>query len=107
MNRGILATCYGKLSKDVSLGDLQEIYKEFYSEDYFIRITEDIPETKWVKGSNFCDIGLSFDKRTNNVIVVSAIDNLIKGAAGQAIQNMNIMFGFDEWEGLDFPSMIP
>lgn len=107
MNRGILATCYGKPTKNFSLDNLEEIYKEFYSDDYFIRIVEDIPETKWVKGSNFCDIGIRFDKRTNNVVIVSAIDNLIKGAAGQAIQNMNIMFGFDEWEGLNFPSMIP
>lgn len=107
MNRGILATCYSKLSKKLSLDNLNEIYTEFYSNDYFVRVTRDVPETKWVKGSNFCDIGIRFDKRTNNIIVVSAIDNLIKGAAGQAIQNMNIMSGFDEWEGLDFPSMIP
>ncbi|SKC92163.1 N-acetyl-gamma-glutamyl-phosphate reductase [Maledivibacter halophilus] len=107
MNRGILATCYGKLSKSISLDNIQEIYEEFYSNDYFVRVSEDIPETKWVKGSNFCDIGIRFDKRTGNIIVVSAIDNLIKGAAGQAVQNMNIMCGFDEYEGLNFPSMIP
>jgi len=91
----------------MALGELQEIYKKFYSDKYFVRVIDDIPETKWVKGSNFCDISIRFDKRTNNIIVVSAIDNLIKGAAGQAIQNMNIMSGFDEWEGLNFPSMIP
>ncbi len=107
MNRGILATCYGKASTEVSLADLQKIYTDFYSEDYFVRVVEDIPETKWVTGSNFCDIGIKFDKRTNRIIAISAIDNLIKGAAGQAVQNMNIMCGFDEWEGLNFPSMMP
>lgn len=107
MNRGILATCYSRATKKLSSDDLHDIYREFYSEDHFIRITEDIPETKWVKGSNFCDIGMRFDKRTGNIVIVSAIDNLIKGAAGQALQNMNIMCGFDEWEGLNFPSMIP
>lgn len=107
MNRGILATCYSHASREVSLAELQEIYTDFYSDNYFVRVVEDIPETKWVKGSNFCDIGVRFDKRTNRIIVISAIDNLIKGAAGQAVQNMNIMCGFDEWEGLNFPAMIP
>lgn len=107
MNRGILATCYSKAKGDVSLSDIQGIYRDFYSDDYFVRVIEDIPETKWVKGSNFCDIGIRFDKRTNRIITISAIDNLIKGAAGQAVQNMNIMCGFDEWEGLNFPSMVP
>ncbi|WP_432662184.1 N-acetyl-gamma-glutamyl-phosphate reductase [Wukongibacter baidiensis] len=107
MNRGILATCYSKASRELSSEDLHDVYRDFYSEDYFVRIAEDIPETRWVKGSNFCDIGIRFDKRTNKIIAISAIDNLIKGAAGQAIQNMNIMCGFDEWEGLNFPAMVP
>lgn len=107
MNRGILSTCYSKLNKQLDSKEIYGIYAEFYSDSYFVRITEDIPETKWVKGSNFCDIGIRFDNRTGNIVVVSAIDNLIKGAAGQAVQNMNIMCGFDEYEGLNFPSMIP
>lgn len=107
MNRGILATCYSKLAQGCSVEALEEIYKDFYSHNYFVRILEYIPETKWVKGSNFCDIGIVLDNKTNRVIVIAAIDNLIKGAAGQAIQNMNIMLGFDEWEGLNFPGMIP
>lgn len=107
MNRGILATCYSRAAKKLSSKDLYEVYKDYYSKDYFVRVFDDIPETKWVKGSNFCDIGIRFDKRTGSIIVLSAIDNLIKGSAGQAVQNMNIMCEFDEWEGLNFPSMIP
>ncbi|WP_432406223.1 N-acetyl-gamma-glutamyl-phosphate reductase [Wukongibacter sp. M2B1] len=107
MNRGILATCYSRASSELSLSDLKEIYNDFYSENYFVRVIQDIPETKWVRGSNFCDIGIRLDKRTNRIVTISAIDNLIKGAAGQAVQNMNIMCGFNEWEGLDFPSMVP
>ncbi|MEA4816566.1 MAG: N-acetyl-gamma-glutamyl-phosphate reductase [Lachnospiraceae bacterium] len=109
MNRGILATCYSKLSKEASYEDIYKIYSDFYKDEYFVRLTKKgvFPETKWVKGSNFIDIGLAVDERTNRVIVVSAIDNLVKGAAGQAVQNMNIMFGFDEKTGLSYVPPFP
>lgn len=107
MNRGILATCYANLVNDISEEELHELYSSFYENEHFIRIIKDLPETKWVKGSNICDISIRVDKRTKKVIVVSTIDNLIKGAAGQAVQNMNIMFGIDENMGLDLLSMFP
>lgn len=107
MNRGILATCYGNLAKEIEEKDLYEIYKDFYNKSPFVRIMKSIPETRWVKGTNLCDIGLRVDKRTNRIIVVSAIDNLIKGAAGQAVQNMNIMMELDETEGLNLMAMMP
>ena len=102
MNRGILATCYAKAKNEVKLEELINLYKTFYKNNFFIRIknsANDV-ETKFVTNSNFVDIGISYDKRTNNIIVTSAIDNLIKGASGQAVQNMNIMFDLDESEGL-------
>ncbi|WFD08643.1 N-acetyl-gamma-glutamyl-phosphate reductase [Tepidibacter hydrothermalis] len=107
MNRGILTTCYGNLVKDISQEELYKIYSSFYKDESFVRVIEEIPETKWVKGSNFCDIAIRVDERTKKVIIVSAIDNLIKGAAGQAVQNMNIMFNLDENKGLDLLSMFP
>ena len=107
MNRGILNTCYGTLVKKISKEELYELYKKEYQGDYFIRVIDDIPETKWVKGTNFCDIGLRVDERTNRVILVSAIDNMMKGAAGQGVQNMNIMFGLEETTGLQIAPMIP
>ncbi|WP_026884478.1 N-acetyl-gamma-glutamyl-phosphate reductase [Clostridium akagii] len=100
MNRGILAVCYGKLNKAYTTEDLIKLYKSFYAKDYFIRVNDELPETRWVKDSNFCDISLRVDQRTNTVIAISAIDNLIKGAAGQAIQNMNLMFGLEETTSL-------
>jgi N-acetyl-gamma-glutamyl-phosphate reductase len=107
MNRGILSTCYGSLKVETSTEELLELYKEFYKEDYFVKILNTLPETRWVKGSNLCHISVRVDKRTNRVIVISAIDNLVKGAAGQAVQNMNVMFGFKETEGLEFIAMAP
>ncbi len=107
MNRGILSTCYGNLKKQCSTEDIIKVYRDFYKEESFIKVIDALPETKWVRGSNLCQIGLRVDKRTNKVIVLSVIDNLIKGAAGQAVQNMNLMFGFDEREGLNFISMLP
>ncbi|WP_027626086.1 N-acetyl-gamma-glutamyl-phosphate reductase [Clostridium lundense] len=105
MNRGILATCYANLKTYISEEDLYNLYNSFYGNEYFIRILKNLPDTRNVRGSNLCDIAIRIDKRTNKIIVISAIDNLIKGAAGQAIQNMNIMFGIDEKEGLDLLSM--
>ena len=107
MNRGMLVTCYANLKKDLTTEELYKVYNEFYRDDYFIKITDSIPETRWVKGSNFCHIGLRVDSRTNRVVVISAIDNLVKGAAGQAIQNMNLMFNLPETEGLEIPAMVP
>ncbi|MDD3704966.1 MAG: N-acetyl-gamma-glutamyl-phosphate reductase [Clostridiaceae bacterium] len=101
MNRGILATCYGNLKKDISQNELYDLYQSYYKNENFIRITDSLPETRYVKGSNICDIAVRVDERTKRVIAVSAIDNLIKGAAGQAVQNMNILFGLSEHMGLD------
>ncbi len=109
MNRGILATCYATLNKTATYDDIRQIYENYYGNEYFIRLTKKgiFPETKWVKGTNFMDIGFAVDERTNKVIVIGAIDNLVKGAAGQAVQNMNIMFGLSEKEGLDYIPIFP
>jgi N-acetyl-gamma-glutamyl-phosphate reductase len=107
MSRGILATCYGSLKKDISQNELYDLYRSYYKNENFIRITDSLPETRYVRGSNICDIAVRVDERTNRVIAVSAIDNLIKGAAGQAVQNMNILFGLYEHTGLDMlPNML-
>ena len=107
MKRGILATCYVNLQKSVSIEEVHKLYSEFYKNEYFVRIcgVGTLPEVKNVAGSNFVDIGIAVDERLNRLVVVSCIDNLIKGAAGQAVQNMNIMFGFEESAGLDIPAM--
>ncbi|OLS02513.1 N-acetyl-gamma-glutamyl-phosphate reductase [Tissierella creatinophila] len=109
MNRGILTTSYANLKENLEYDDIKKIYEKYYKDEYFVRLTKEgvFPETKWVKGSNFCDIGFKVDKRTNRIIVVGAIDNMIKGAAGQAVQNMNIMFGLDEKAGLEDVSIFP
>lgn len=113
MNRGILCTTYGTLKKKMTEEDLFDLYSEFYGDEQFIRIFDPHsgeykhPETRWVKGSNYCDIGLSVDKRTNRAIVVGALDNLVKGAAGQAVQNMNIHFGWPESTGLTQAPIFP
>jgi N-acetyl-gamma-glutamyl-phosphate reductase len=102
MNRGILITAYAELKSKADYDEISQIYKTFYENEYFVRLLRRgvYPETRWVKGSNFCDIGFELDERTNRIIIVGAIDNLVKGAAGQAVQNMNIMFDFDEKTGL-------
>lgn len=109
MDRGILATCYAKLSGSYTYEDILNVYKKYYGDKYFIRLTKKgtFPETKWVKGSNFVDIGFTIDERTNRVIVIGALDNLFKGAAGQAVQNMNILFGLDEKTGIDLVPIFP
>lgn len=100
--RGILSTIYINLNKECSTEELVDLYKEFYKGEYFIRVKDagELPETKHVAGSNFVDIGIVSDPRTNRAIVVSALDNIFKGAAGQAVQNMNLMFGLDEKTGI-------
>ena len=109
MNRGILATEYAKLTRDVSWEDVKAVYDKYYEEEKFIRVLDrDVcPETKWVEGSNYVDIGFKIDPRTNRIIMMGAIDNLVKGAAGQAVQNMNLMFGLKESEGLELVPMFP
>lgn len=107
MNRGILSTCYSKLVCDLTEEELVKIYREFYKEEFFVKVIEGLPETRWVRGSNLCHIGVRVDKRTKRAIIVSAIDNLVKGAAGQAVQNMNVMFGIKETTGLEFVAMAP
>lgn len=109
MNRGILATEYAKLTKDVTYDEVKAIYDKYYANEKFIRVLEkDVcPETKWVEGSNYVDINFKIDSRTNRIIMMGAIDNLVKGAAGQAVQNMNLMFGLKESEGLELVPMFP
>lgn len=109
MTRGILSTIYAKLSSDISEAQLVELYEQFYENRPFVRVRPvgTYPATKEVCGSNYCDIGFSIDPRTNRVTIISAIDNLVKGAAGQAIQNMNLMMGWDESLGLQFVPVYP
>ena len=107
MNRGILSTCYGSLKTGITTDELLQLYRDFYKDNYFIKIINGLPETRWVRGSNLCHIGLKVDNRTKRVVVLSAIDNLIKGAAGQAVQNMNVMFGLEETTGLKLIAMAP
>lgn len=109
MNRGILITAYANLIKDIGNDDIYEIYHSYYDDEYFVRVLPDgvCPETRWVEGSNFVDVGIKKDDRTGRVIMMGAMDNLVKGAAGQAVQNMNIMFGLDESCGLNFAPLFP
>lgn len=102
MNRGILSTIYFKLSAPLSIDELHEIYASFYKDEPFIRILPagGFASNRTVKYSNFCDISVHLSSNKKTAIIVSAIDNMVKGAAGQAIQNMNIALGFDETEGL-------
>jgi N-acetyl-gamma-glutamyl-phosphate reductase len=109
MNRGILITAYANLKKKVNYEDVKAIYDKYYDKEQFVRVLDkDVPpETRWVEGSNYVDVNFKIDDRTNRVIMMGAMDNLIKGAAGQAVQNMNIMFGFPENEGLMQVPMFP
>lgn len=109
MNRGILATTYASLKKDVTYEEVKAIYDKYYADEKFVRVLEkDVcPQTKWVEGSNYVDVNFKIDPRTNRIIMMGAIDNLVKGAAGQAVQNMNLMFGLKESEGLELVPMFP
>ena len=109
MNRGILATEYASLKEKVTYGEVKAVYDKYYKNERFIRVLEEgvCPETKWVEGSNYVDINFKIDPRTNRIIMMGAIDNLVKGAAGQAVQNMNLMFGIAEEEGLGMVPMFP
>jgi N-acetyl-gamma-glutamyl-phosphate reductase len=96
--RGIFASIYVETNRDLSEPQLREMFADFYRDSFFIRLVEGSPDINWVKTTNFCDLG--FATRGRSVVVFSAIDNLVKGAAGQAVQNMNLMFGLDEKTGL-------
>ena len=109
MNRGILTTIYAGLSGSADGGRVHGLYRDFFKNAPFVRVLPpgQFPNVRNVRGSNFCDIGVTVDQRTNRVVAVSAIDNLVKGASGQAIQNMNLMEGFAETDGLRSAGVFP
>ena len=109
MNRGILITAYATLKKEVTYEEVKAIYDKYYADEKFVRVLDkDVcPQTKWVEGSNYVDVNFKIDPRTNRIIMMGAMDNLVKGAAGQAVQNMNLMFGLKESEGLELVPMFP
>lgn len=109
MDRGILSTIYAQPAGAVTTAELLDLYNEFYHGEPFVRVLPEgiFPSTSHVRGSNFCDMGLTVDGRSGRIIVVSVIDNLVKGASGQAVQNMNIMLGFPENLGLDGLALFP
>ena len=102
MNRGILVTAYGSLTKEVTYEEVRAVYDKYYKDEFFVRVLEKdvVPQTRWVEGSNFADVNFKIDPRTRRIVMMGAIDNMVKGAAGQAIQNMNLMFGLPENTGL-------
>ena len=109
MNRGILITAYASLKKDVTYEEVKAVYDKYYANEKFVRVLEkDVcPQTKWVEGSNYVDVNFKIDPRTKRIIMMGAMDNLVKGAAGQAVQNMNLMFDLKESEGLELVPMFP
>ena len=109
MSRGILSTIYARLNKPVDEDEIRKLYTDYYGNEPFVRLAGpgQFPATQFVRGSNFCDIGFKIDGRTGRIIVLSAIDNLVKGAAGQAVQNMNLICGFPEGEGLGAVPLFP
>jgi N-acetyl-gamma-glutamyl-phosphate reductase len=109
MNRGILITAYATLKKEVTYEEVKAVYDKYYADEKFVRVLDkDVcPQTKWVEGSNYVDINFKIDPRTKRIIMMGAMDNLVKGAAGQAVQNMNLMFGVKESEGLELVPMFP
>lgn len=109
ISRGILSTVYASLTKGADVAQVTAAYDDFYRDEYFVRLCPagSYPATQYVRGSNFCDIGFKVDPRTGRVVIMAAIDNLVKGAAGQAVQNMNLMCGFAESEGLGVVPLFP
>ena len=109
MNRGILVTSYANLKKDVTYEEVKAAYDKYYKDEYFVRVLDkDVcPETRWVEGSNYVDVNFKIEPRTNRIIMMGALDNLVKGAAGQAVQNMNLLFGLPENTGLKQVPMFP
>ncbi len=108
-DRGILSTIYSRLTKQMDTKKIIELYKKIYTEEPFTKVLEEgtFPNVKNVRGTNLCEIGLVVNQRTNTLIIVTAIDNLMKGASGLAVQNMNIMMGFDEKTALDSAGLFP
>lgn len=98
MNRGILVTAYASLTKEVTWEEVRAAYDKYYKDEYFVRVLDKdvVPQTRWVEGSNFADVNFKIDPRTTGIVMMGAIDNMVKGAAGQAIQNMNLLFGLPE-----------
>lgn len=109
MNRGILVTAYANLVRPMTYEEVKAAYDKYYANEYFVRVLDkDVcPETRWVEGSNYVDVGFKLEPRTNRIIMMGAIDNLVKGAAGQAVQNMNLLFGLPENEGLKQVPIFP
>jgi N-acetyl-gamma-glutamyl-phosphate/LysW-gamma-L-alpha-aminoadipyl-6-phosphate reductase len=111
--RGILVTAHVFLSEDLSEKDLWKIYRAAYADEPFMRIVKEsqgihrYPNPKILSGTNYCDVGFERDPHSRRVVVMSALDNLMKGAAGQAVQALNVRFGWDERTGLDFPGLYP
>ncbi len=109
MQRGILVTAYASLKREVTWEEVKEVYDRYYDKERFVRVLEQdvCPQTRWVEGSNYVDVGFKIDPRTKRIIMMGAMDNLVKGAAGQAVQNMNLAFGLDEAEGLRMAPLFP
>ena len=109
MQRGILVTAYASLKKDVTYEEVKAVYDKYYDKEYFVRVlNKDVcPQTRWVEGSNFVDVNFKIDPRTKRIIMMGAMDNLVKGAAGQAVQDMNLLFGLDEKTGLQMAPLFP
>ena len=109
MNRGILVTAYANLTAETTYEEVRAAYEKYYKDEKFIRILDKgvCPETKGVEGSNFYDVSFKLDERTGRIVVMGALDNIVKGAAGQAVQNMNIVFGLPEDMGLNIVPMFP
>jgi N-acetyl-gamma-glutamyl-phosphate reductase len=108
MNRGILSTAYCRLRTPLPVADLRALYQTFYKNDRFVRLSHDVvPNPRYIKGSNYCDIGVYADARAGWIVTVAALDNLVKGAAGQAIQAMNLMLGLPEDTGLSAAAAYP
>ena len=109
MNRGILITAYASLTREASYEEVKAAYDKYYTSEKFVRLLDKglCPQTRWVEGSNYVDVNFQIDPRTKRVIMMGAMDNLVKGAAGQAVQNMNLMFGLPESEGLELVPLFP
>ena len=109
MNRGILVTEYASLMKKVTYEEVKAVYDRYYQDEKFVRVLPQgvCPETKWVEGSNYVDVNFVIDERTNRIVMMGALDNLVKGAAGQAVQNMNLLFGLEEATGLNLVPCFP
>lgn len=107
IDRGIISTIYARPTTETSQEELYRLYEDAYAKAPFVRLLQQVPDVKNVRGSNYCDIYVDYDERTNNILVVTAIDNLVKGAAGQAVHNMNIRLGLPETTGLDHVPLKP